>query len=121
MPDPDSNPTHITTTETILRFYVFLGQYIDRCLDEEHRKSLPEGEFQKHLKATHDQLGELLTANRVVMEKTETEFQRVIGLCQSYLKAPGSQGHERNLNAEREILRIKMLALSDLLAVFRSV
>ena len=121
MPDPDSNPTHITTTETVLRFYVFLGQYIDRCLDEEHRRALPEPEFQKHLSATHDQVAELLATNRVVKGKTEAEFQRVTGLCQDYLTHPGSQEHQRTLKAERETLRIKMLALSDLLAVFRSV
>ena len=54
MSEEDLNQPHITMTETMLRFYVFLGQYIDRCLDEKHRQSLPEKEFQQHLATTHD-------------------------------------------------------------------
>ena len=121
MSEEDLNPTHITMTETVLRFYVFLGQYIDRCLDEEHRRSLPEQEFQKHLATTHDQVVELLTTNRVVKAKAEAEFQRVTAMCQNYLQNPASADQSRILHEEREILRVKMLALSDLLAVFRSV
>jgi len=121
MSEQDPTPPHITTTETMLRFYVFLGQYIDRCLDEEHRRSLPEQEFQQHLATTHDQVVELLATNRVVKDKAEAEFQRVTALCQDYLKHPSSGDQSRILQEERETLRVKMLALSDLLAVFRSV
>ncbi len=49
MSEPDTNLPHITTTETLVRFYVLLAQYIDRCMDEATKRSLPEGEFQKHL------------------------------------------------------------------------
>jgi len=121
MPEQSPNPSHITMTETVLRFYVFLGQYIDRCLDAEHRRSLPEQEFQKHLSTTHDQVAELLASNRVVKDKAEVEFQRVTAMCQEFLKDPGSADQSRVLHEEREILRVKMLTLSDLLAVFRSV
>jgi len=121
MSKDDLNQSHISMTETMLRFYVFLGQYIDRCLDEEHRRSLPEQEFQQHLATTHDEVVDLLTTNRVVKNKAEAEFQRVTDMCQDYLKYPGSGEHQHILQEEREILRVKMLALSDLLAVFRSV
>ena len=121
MPEQIPNPSHITMTETVLRFYVFLGQYIDRCLDAEHRRSLPEQEFQQHLATTHDQVTELLATNRVVKDKAEIEFQRVTAMCQDYLRNPGEGDQSRVLHEEREILRVKMLALSDLLAVFRSV
>lgn len=121
MAEQDSNLPHITMTETMLRFYVFLGQYIDRCLDEEHRRSLPEQEFQQHLSTTHDQVVDLLATNRVVKDKAEAEFQRVTTMCQDYLKDPVHGGAQQVLQKEREILRVKMLALSDLLAVFRSV
>jgi len=121
MAEQNPNSPHITTTETMLRFYVFLGQYIDRCLDEEQRRSLPEQEFQQHLATAYDEVVELLTTNRVVKAKAEAEFQRVTDMCQDYLKHPGSGEHQRILQEEREILRVKMLALSDLLAVFRSV
>ena len=121
MAEQAPNPPHITMTETMLRFYVFLGQYIDRCLDEEHRRALPEQEFQQHLATTHDEVVQLLAANRVVKAKAEAEFQRVTDMCQDFLKQPGSGEHQHALQEEREILRVKMLALSDLLAVFRSV
>ncbi len=120
MAEQDPNPTHIITTETMLRFYVFLGQYIDRCLDEEHQRSLPEPDFQQHLATVHDQVVELLATNRVVKDKAEAEFQRVTTMCQDYLKHPDGKD-QGVLRDEREIQRVKMLALSDLLAVFRSV
>jgi hypothetical protein len=121
MSEENLNQPHITTTEIMLRFYVFLGQYIDRCLDEEHRRSLPEQEFQQHLATTHDEVVQLLETNRVVKAKAEAEFQRITDLCQDYLKHPVAGDQSRVLQEEREILRVKMLALSDLLAVFRSV
>ena len=121
MPEQQPSAPHITMTETMLRFYVFLGQYIDRCLDNEHRRSLPEQEFQQHLGTTHDEVVQLLESNRVVKDKAEAEFQRVTKMCQDYLQHPGSAEDQQVLQKEREILRVKMLALSDLLAVFRSV
>ena len=121
MPTENLSPPHIAITETVLRFYVFLGQYIDRCLDEEHRQSLPETEFQQHLATTHDQVTELLATNRVVKTKAEDEFQRVTKMCQEYLSSPKDGTHQTTLQKERQTLRVKMLALSDLLAVFRSI
>lgn len=121
MTEQDTQLPHVTITETMLRFYVFLGQYIDRCLDEKNRQSLPEQEFQQHLATAHNEVGELLATNHVVKDKAEVEFQRVTDMCQDYLKHPGSVKQQGILQEEREILRVKMLALSDLLAVFRSV
>ncbi len=120
MSEQDTQARHITMTETILRFYVFLGQYIDRCVDEEHRRSLPEQDFQQHLATTHDQVVALLTTNRVVKDKANIEFQRVTNMCQDFLKHSDSEEQKSVLLKEREILRVKMLTLSDLLAVFRS-
>jgi hypothetical protein len=121
MTEPDTTLPHITTTETLVRFYVLLSQYIDRCLDEATKRSLPEGEFQQHLTETHNQVTELLTTNRVVKNKAETEFQRITTLCEKFLTSPGDQPLKQSLQQEHDVLRIKMLALSDLLAVFRSV
>ncbi|MGP0591142.1 hypothetical protein ACTRXD_01210 [Nitrospira sp. T9] len=121
MTEPDTSLPHITTTETLVRFYVLLSQYIDRCLDEATKRSLPEGEFQKHLAETHTQVTELLTTNRVVKNKAETEFQRITTLCEQFLKTPNDPTLKSSLHHEHDVLRIKMLALSDLLAVFRSV
>ena len=62
--------------------------------------------------------GEVATEAEV---KAEADFQRVTDMCRDYLKHPDGGEHARVLQEEREILRVKMLALSDLLAVFRSV
>ncbi len=121
MSEQSTQAPHITMTETMLRFSVFLGQYIDRCLDEKRRRSLPEQEFQQHLATTHDEVVSLLATNRVVKDKAEIEFQRVTDMCQDFLKHPDSEEQKSVLQKEREILRVKMLTLSDLLAVFRSV
>ena len=121
MPNSGPNLAHITTTETLLRFYVFLGQYIDRCLDEEQRRSLPEQEFQQHLATTHDEVVQLLETNRVVKIKTELEYQRITTLCENFLKDPSNEATTASLKQEYDVLRTKMVALSDLLAVFRSV
>jgi hypothetical protein len=121
MTEPETNLPHITTTETLVRFYVLLAQYIDRCRDESARRSLPEGEFQKHLTETRTQVTELLATNRVVKNKAEMEFQRITTLCEQFLKSPTDQTIKDTLQHEHDVLRIKMSALSDLLAVFRSV
>lgn len=121
MPNPDTNLLHITTTETLVRFYVLLAQYIDRCLDETTKRSLPEKEFQTHLAETRAQVTELLATNRVVKNKAEMEFQRITALCEQFLQSPADPALKENLQGEHQVLRIKMLALSDLLAVFRSV
>jgi len=42
-------PGHIEVTETLVRLYVFLTQYLDRCLDEAARKSYPDEELHAHL------------------------------------------------------------------------
>ncbi len=121
MSEPDSHLLHITTTETMVRFYVFLGQCIDRCLDDTAQRSLPEGEFQKHLGETRRQVAELFATNRIVKNKAEMEFQRITTLCEQFLHNPHDPTVKEALHQEHAVLRIKMLALSDLLAIFRSV
>ena len=120
MPHSGPNPAYITTTETLLRFYVFLGQYIDRCLDDTARQAPPEEEFQQYLSDTHTQITELLETNRVVKIKTELEYKRITTLCENFLKDPSNEATTASLKQEYDVLRTKMVALSDLLAVFRS-
>ena len=121
MSHSETNPSHITTTETVLRFYVFLGQYIDRCLDDTARQAPPEEEFQQYLADTHAQIAELLETNRVVKNKTEVEYQRITTLCENFLKDPSNKETTASLKHEYDVLKTKMVALSDLVAVFRSV
>ena len=112
---------YITTTETYLRFYVLLSQYLDRCLEDQIRGSLSEKDFQEHLTATRTTVLDLLATNRIVKQKVEKEYEYVLNLGKDYLEHSSNEATRKNLEEEREILRIKMLVLSDLLAVFRSV
>jgi len=112
---------YITTTETYLRFYVLLSQYLDRCLDDTIRESLSEHDFQRHLTETRTAVLDLLATNRIVKQKVEKEYEDIVNLGKGYLEHSPGEGMKKKVAEEREILRIKMLALSDLLAVFRSV
>jgi hypothetical protein len=116
-----SKPGHVEITETLVRLYVFLAQYLDRCQNEAARQTFPEQELQAHLASTKAKMMEILSVNRVVKEKVEQECERVLALGGACLK--GGAGRQKSLEqmqAERAMLQHKTIALSDLLAVFRA-
>ena len=114
-------PSHITITATLVRLYVFLSQYLDRCLDEAARKSYPDEELHAHLSTTRAGMMEMLHVNPVVKGKVEQECNRVLSIGAACLKGGAEQTSARELlQAERAILKSKTMALSDLLAVFRA-
>lgn len=111
----------IDVTAAFVRLYVFLTQYLDRCLDQAKAESFPEQELQEHLASTRASLDEILKVNPVVQAKVERECQRILTLGEVLLKG----GAEKNaalkeVQAERAVLRNKTIALSDLLAIFRA-
>ena len=114
-------PNYIETTELLVRLYVFLSQYLDRCINEAAHQSYPEAELKKHLAETRARLSEILTINRVVKTKVEQECDRVLDLGAACLKGGGKTTDVELLKAEQSLLRNKTIVLSDLLAVFRSV
>ena len=119
MAAPSTPSSHIQITETLVRLYVFLSQSLDRCLDKSTRESFPEKEHQAFLAETRARVMEALVVNPVVKRKVEEECRRVLNLAESYLKArTNNTAIHRQLKAERESLRTKLVALSDLLAVF---
>ncbi len=121
MSAPSSVPSHIEITETLVRLYVFLAQYLDRCHDEAARQSFPEKELQAHLAATKAKMMEILSINRVVKGKVEKECEHVLSLGAAYLKGGAKKKAVLDeLKAERAVLQNKTIALSDLLAVFRA-
>jgi len=106
-------------TETVLRFYVFLRHYLDRFHDQAAKEAFPESEFRKHLRVTQVKVTELLTSNRVVKQKVAAESNGILQLgSDSVERRSGVTGQ---LAKERELLRVKTVAISDLLAVFRSI
>ena len=121
MAAPSTLSQHIVITETFVRLYVFLAQTLDRCLDQAQRESFPEKEHQAFLAEARNKMREILTVNPVVKGKVEEECNRVLALAESYLKKGGGQKDVLlQITQERAILKTKLMALSDLLAVFRA-
>ena len=121
MAAPSAPPNHVEITETFVRLYVFLAQTLDRCLDQAQRESFPEKEHQAFLAEARSTMREFLTVNPVVKGKVEEECSRVLALAESYLKkGSGQKDVFEQIKHERAIMKTKLVALSDLLAVFRA-
>ena len=116
-----SSNDQIDIAAALVRLYVFLAQYLDRCFDDAARKSYPDAELQKHLDDTRRQLMEILAVNPVVKRKLADECDRILTLGASCLKTGSVDLKTRELiQAERAILKNKTIALSDLVAVYRA-
>ncbi len=113
-----SVPEHIKVTETLVRLYVFLTQFLDRCVDTSAREGFPQEELQAHLSSTRNSLMELVSVNPVVKKKIGAECERILTLSETCLK--GTTPNLTELTNERDRLHHKTIALSDLLAVFRA-
>ena len=112
---------HIVITEIFVRLYVFLAQTLDRCLDQAQRESFPEKEHQAFLTEARNRMRDMLAVNPVVKGKVEEECSRILKLAASYPKARANKTVlRRRIKAERDMLKTKLVALSDLLAVFRA-
>lgn len=111
----------IDVAAALVRLYVFLSQYLDRCFDESVRKSYPDAELQTHLSKTRRELMEILSVNPVVKRKLTEECDRILTLGASCLKSSATNATTREtIQAERAVLQHKTIALSDLVAVFRA-
>ena len=114
--------SHIDITDALARLYVFLAQSMDRCVSEAARINYySEADVQSHLASTKATVLDMLAVNQVVQAKVEQECDRV----RSLIMACSGDGAAKavaldELNAERAVLKHKTMALSDLLAVFRS-
>jgi hypothetical protein len=118
---PPRTHGHIEITETLVRLYVFLAQYLDRCLNEAARTAYPEEELESQLASTRTEMMKILSVNPVVQGKVEQECSRVLALSAACLtNGAGQTAAMDELTAERAVLKNKTMALSDLLAVFRA-
>ena len=113
--------SHIDITDALARLYVFLAQSMDRCVSEAARISYPEAELQAHLASTRATVLDMLAVNQVVQAKVEQECDHVHSLIMACLgDGAAKAGALDELKVERATLKHKTMALSDLLAVFRS-
>lgn len=111
----------IEVAAALVRLYVFLTQYLDRCFDEAARKTYPDAELQGHLNQTRNQLMEILAVNPVVKKKLAEECDRILTLGAACLKTGAHDAKVcEAIQAERAVLKNKTAALSDLVAVFRA-
>jgi hypothetical protein len=119
MPASAQDQTDIAAA--LVRLYVFLAQYLDRCFDDAARKSYPDAELQAHLTETRRELMRMLAVNPVVKKKLAEECDRILALGTACLQSGGRDGTTREaIQAERAVLKSKTSALSDLVAVFRA-
>jgi hypothetical protein len=113
--------SHIDITDTLARLYLFLAQSMDRCVNEAARINYPEAELQAHLDSTRVAALGMLAGNHVVKAKVEQECDRVHSLIMACLGGGATKAVALDaLKAERVVLKHKTMALSDLLAVFRT-
>ncbi|HTL61345.1 MAG TPA: hypothetical protein VL261_06835 [Nitrospira sp.] len=118
---PPSAATQLDIAAALVRLYVFLNQYLDRCVTDAVRRSSPDGNLETHLENTRRELMEILSVNPVVKRKLTDECDRILKLGASCLSSSSASGEHRDrINAEREVLKQKTIALSDLVAVFRA-
>ena len=118
---PATAKDQIDIAAALVRLYVFLSQYLDRCVNDVARRSYPDADLEAHFTETRRELMSILSVNPVVKKKLTEECDRILALGTSCLKAGAgnSELHDR-LVAERAVLKQKTLALSDLVAVFRA-
>jgi len=88
MSSQDETTQFIQITETVVRLYVLLNQYLDRCHDQAAKEAFPESEFQKHLHSTREQAAQLLATNRVVKDKVESESERILQVGEKSVAKP---------------------------------
>jgi hypothetical protein len=112
---------HIDITQALVRLYIFLAQSLDRALNAAAGHSYPDHELQSHLASARSEVMAMLSVNRVVKEKVDEECNRVRSLVAAFLKGGAGKTPADELKSERDVLKTKTAALTDLLAVFRSV
>lgn len=118
---PASAASQLEIAAALVRLYVFLSQYLDRCVDESTRRNVPDGDLHTHLAETRSELMQILSVNPVVKRKLTDECDRILHLGASCLRTNAISTETRqSIYAEREVLKQKTSALSDLVAVFRA-
>ena len=122
MVTPSVKPGPIEVTQIMVRLYTLLSQAMDRAVNEANRESFAEADFQAQLKTTQAETLAILSTNRVVHDKVQKQCERALALAAAAQQpdpAARTAAIEK-LHAERAMLHDRTIAMTDLLAVFRS-
>jgi hypothetical protein len=113
-------PDHIEIIETLIKLYRFLGQSLDHCLNEIDTGAVEEHELQAHLSTSRAQIMDLLAGNPAVRQTLEPECKRLLSLTSAcFSNGTQSSVAMKEARTEREALRSKTAALTELLEVFQ--
>ncbi len=116
-----SERTYLDVAAALVRLYVFLDQYLDRCFNDAARRSYPDADLHQHLTTTRNELMAIISVNPVVQKNLAEECDRILTLGTSCMRTgPADRALAEQIGAERAALRNKTRALSDLVAVYRA-
>lgn len=112
---------HIEIIETVIKLYESLGQGLDHCLNEIGTGVIEEHELQAHLSTSRAQMMDILAGSPAVKQKLEQECKRLFSVTSACFSngTPDSVAM-KEAKMEREVLRCKTAALSDLLDVLQA-
>lgn len=112
---------HIEIIETVLKLYASLGQSLDHCLNEIRTGVTEEHELQAHLSPSRAQMMDILAGSPTVKQKLEQECKRLLSVTSACFSngTPDSVAMKQ-AKTEREALRCKTAALTDLLDVLQA-
>jgi hypothetical protein len=112
---------HIEIIETVIKLYESLGQSLDHCLNEIGTGAIEEHQLQAHLSTSRAQMMDILAGNPAVKQKLEQEGKRLLSVTSACFSSgtPYSVAM-KEAKKEREALRSKTAALSDLLDVLQA-
>ncbi len=117
-----TTPEYIEVTQAFLRFYVLSIQYLDHRLGANTPESLSQDDVYSHLGESRDVLLRLVSINPIVPGKVEKEYEEISRLGAAAPTDGEDQTQDTGAIAELQmVLRNKITALSDLLAVLRLV
>ncbi len=111
---------HLQITDAFIHVYLVLTQYLDHILDETKSPELSNQDIKEQLEAARTKLQTALEANPIVQGKVGEECARIISEATLMLKEGKNTSNMNILTSERTVLQTKIVALTDLGAVFRA-
>ena len=114
------NPQHIQVTDALIHVYLVLTQYLDHLLDESKAPELTNQDIESQLEVTRTKLQTALAPHPIVQGKIGEECTRILSEATMVMKEGKNAKNIEHLASERQTLQTKIVALTDLGAVFHA-